>query len=276
MGLLEAIVLGVVQGLTEFIPVSSSGHLVFVPWLLHWSKPALVFDTTLHLGTLLALLIYFWRDIWEVIVAWLGGWSRRSWSEPAARLGWLIIVGTIPAAVAGLALQDQFEALFGEPGFVGGALVATGFILALSEWVGRRRLEMEKLGFAGAIVAGVAQAVAITPGISRSGATISAGLWLGLKRPAAARFSFLLSMPIIAGAGLSQLVSLLRGHEPVEARSTALVVGFLAAVISGYLCIRFLLSYLQRGTLYVFAAYCWAIGLLVIVLWNLTGGKGLG
>ncbi|MHB9092306.1 MAG: undecaprenyl-diphosphate phosphatase, partial [Chloroflexota bacterium] len=208
MGILEVIILGLVQGLTEFIPVSSSGHLVLVPWLLGWAEPSLIFDTTLHLGTVVALLAYFWRDFWGIATAWLGGWRSFTWKDPAARLGWYLIVGTVPAVVLGVLFSKQFEALFGEPGFVGGALVVTGCVLALSERLGRRYLPLEQVGLGAALLVGVAQAIAIMPGISRSGATISTGLGTGLTRPAAARFSFLLGTPIIAGAGIQQLINL--------------------------------------------------------------------
>ncbi len=275
MDLLQAIVLGVVQGLTEFIPVSSSGHLVLVPWLLHWQAPGLVFDTTLHLGTLGALIVYFWRDLWAIALAWLRGWRRLRWREPAGRLGWLLIVGTLPAVAVGLLLEKQFELLFSQPRFVAVALLITGTFLAFSERTSRRQLGSEKLGYGAALLVGLAQAAAITPGISRSGATIAAGLGLGLTRAEAARFSFLLGVPVIAGAGVSQLVQLARGAEPNGVDAGMLAVGFLAAAISGYLCVRFLLSYLQRGTLYGFAAYCWALGLVVVVIWTLTGGRGI-
>ncbi len=276
MDLLQALALGIVQGLTEFIPVSSSGHLVVLPWLLGWPEPSVAFDATLHLGTLLALLVYLWSDIWSILGAWLAGWRHRNWSAPAGRLGWLIILATIPAVVAGVVLEEQFTVLFGSPGFVGAALVLTGCILVLSERFGSRLWGLEKLGAGSAVVIGVAQAVAITPGISRSGATIATGLAFGLSRTAAARFSFLLGMPIIAGAGLSQLVSLLRHGGGAGVGAATLAVGFLAAAVSGYLCISFLLAYLRRGSLYIFAAYCGLAGVLTVVLWFVTGGKGLG
>lgn len=275
MDIVQAIMLGLVQGLTEFIPVSSSGHLVLVPWYLNWPKPSLVFDTTLHLGTLVALLLYFWRDVWGIALAWLGGWRGLRWNDPAGKLGWLIIVGTVPAVVLGLLFEAQFEALFTQPGFVGGALVVTGVVLAASEWYGGKRSLAQQPGFGGAAFVGLAQALAIMPGISRSGATIAAGLGAGLSRAAAARFSFLLSMPVIAGAGLSQLLDVAQGAEASPGTAN-LLVGFLAAMASGYLCIRFLLAYLRRGSLYVFAVYCWVLGLTTLVLWNATGGKGIG
>ena len=265
-----------VQGLTEFVPVSSSAHLVLVPWLLGWEHPSLAFDTTLHLGTLLALLLYFWRDVWSILGAWLEGWRRLSWQDPNARLGWLLILANVPAVAAGLALENVFEALFGAPNFVGFALLITGALLAITELLGAQLKGLEKLGYAAASVIGIAQAISISPGISRSGATIAAGLAMGYTRESAARFSFLLSIPIIAGAGLTQFLTLVRHGDVAGASGLALAAGFAAALISGYLCVKFLLSYFRRGSLYVFAVYCWLFGLMTLALWYFNGGKGLG
>jgi len=267
MDILQAIILGILQGATEFVPVSSSGHLVLVPWLLGWGEPGLVFDTVVHWGTLLAVVVYFWRDWWALLTAWLRGWARRDWSEPAARLAWLLIVGTIPAAVLGYLLESFFESLFGEPAWVSFFLLVTAGLLALAERLGSRRRRLEELGWLDALLVGLGQAAAIAPGISRSGATMSAGLFRGLERPAAARFSFLLATPVILGAGLLQMVDLLGAPDPL-AQAPALVVGFVAAAASGYLCIWGLLRYLQRGRLYPFAIYCAAFGLLgLAVAW---------
>ena len=255
MSLLRAIILGIIQGATEFVPVSSSGHLVLVPWLLGWDEPGLMFDTVLHLGTLLAVLAYFWRDWWRLITAWLRGLARWRWDDPHARLAWLLILGTVPAAVLGFLLEDFFESLFGQPAWVAVFLLVTAGLLALSEWLGRRQRKMEDLGWLDALVIGLGQAMAIAPGISRSGATMAAGLGRGLERPAAARFSFLLATPVILGAGAFQLLDLFALPDPT-AQVPALLVGFLAAAISGYLCIWGLLRYLQRGKLYPFAIYC--------------------
>jgi undecaprenyl-diphosphatase len=267
--LLQALILGIVQGLTEFVPVSSSGHLVLMPWLLGWQKLDLVFDTTVHLGTLAALLVYFRREVWEVSLAWLGGWRDRSWKDPAARMGWLIIVGTMPAAVLGLLFKDGFESLFAQPNLAAAALLVTGLILAFSERMSRRQSDMAAVTVAMALLIGLAQVAAMVPGISRSGATIAAGLALGLTRPASARYSFLLAMPIIAFAGMSQLVEVaLDGDQSTN--WMMLSMGFLTAAVSGYLCIKLLLAYLQRGTLYVFAVYCWLMGLTSLAVWFLA------
>ncbi|MCM8789129.1 MAG: undecaprenyl-diphosphate phosphatase, partial [Candidatus Omnitrophica bacterium] len=185
---IETIALSIVQGITEFIPVSSSGHLVLVPWLLGWGKPELVFDTTLHLGTMVAVLAYFWRDWREIGRGWVKSLILRDWSNatPEARLGWLIIIGTVPAAAMGLALEDFFENLFGSPAWVAALLLVTGAFLFLSERFSCRHRQMRALSLFEAALIGLAQGLAIAPGISRSGATIAMGLMLGLVREDAA------------------------------------------------------------------------------------------
>jgi undecaprenyl-diphosphatase len=260
MDIIQAIILGLVQGATEFIPVSSSGHLVLLPWLLGWDSPGLVFDTVVHWGTLLAVLAYFWRDWWQLITAWLRGLLRWNWQDTNAKLMWLILLGTIPAAVIGYVLEDFFESLFGEPAWVGFFMLVTAALLALGERFSRPTRGLDALRWSDALAIGFGQAAAIAPGISRSGATISVGLFRGLWRPAAARFSFLLGTPIIFGAGLFKLRDLLAVPDPV-AQLPALAAGFLAAAIAGYLCIWFLLRYLQRGKLYPFAIYCALVGI---------------
>jgi undecaprenyl-diphosphatase len=259
MTLLRAIILGLIQGATEFVPVSSSGHLVLVPWLLGWEEPGLTFDTILHLGTLLAVLAYFWRDWWRLIVAWLQGLARWRWDDPDAQLAWLLLLGTLPAALLGFFLEDFFESLFGQPAWVAFFLLVTAGLLALSEWLGRPRRSIVDLRWYDALFIGLGQAAAIAPGISRSGATMAAGLGRGLQRPAAARFSFLLATPVILGAGAFKLLDLLVLPDPL-AQAPVLVAGFLAAAISGYFCIWGLLRYLQRGRLYPFAIYCTLAG----------------
>ena len=265
MDIIQAILLGLLQGATEFIPVSSSGHLVLVPWLLGWDAPGLVFDTVVHWGTLLAVLAYFWRDWWSLITAWLRGFVRRDWSDTNARLMWLLIVGSVPAAIIGFLLEDFFESLFGKPAWVSVFLLVTAGLLALSERLGRRTRETADLGWLDALFIGLGQAAAIAPGISRSGSTMAAGLLRGLDRAAAARFSFLLATPIIFGAGLFKLLDLFSAPDPL-AQVPALAVGFLAAAISGYVCIWGLLRYLQRGKLYPFAIYCACAGVFCLVV----------
>jgi undecaprenyl-diphosphatase len=267
MEILRAIVLGLVQGATEFIPVSSSGHLVLVPWLLGWASPGLVFDTVVHWGTLLAVLLYFGRDWLALIGAWVRGLFRWDWSDPEARLMWLLVVGSIPAAIIGYVLEEFFESLFGEPAWVSVFLLITAGLLALSEWLGGKTRRVGDLRWTDAVWIGLGQAAAIAPGISRSGATMAAGLLLGVQRAAAARFSFLLATPVIFGAGLFKLLDLLAMPDALS-QVPVLSVGFATAAFSGYACIWALLRYLQRGRLYPFSVYCSVVGLLcLIVAW---------
>ncbi|MCJ7620468.1 MAG: undecaprenyl-diphosphate phosphatase, partial [Anaerolineae bacterium] len=190
--------------------MSSSGHLVLVPWLLHWEHTGLAFGALLHLGTLVAVVAFFWRDLWRLVVGGLLSVKERSLAgDPVRKMAWLIVLATLPAALLGFLLEDFFESLFGQPFWVGILLVVTGGLLAASERWSGRRLEITELGWLDALVVGLGQAIAIAPGISRSGATISAGLWRGLGREAAARFSFLLSVPVILGAGLFELKDVL-------------------------------------------------------------------
>ena len=261
----QAIILGLLQGATEFIPVSSSGHLVLVPWLLGWAEPGLAFDAVVHWGTLLAIGGYFWRDIALLASAWLQGWHARSWTEPHARLAWLILLGTLPAVVLGLLLEGWFEALFSAPPAVAGFLLATGLLLIVSERLGRRERGEEQLQWLDALFIGLGQAVAIAPGISRSGATIGVGLLRGMRREAAARFSFLLAIPVVLGAGLVEVAQLV-ASGPAEGEWLTLALGFITAAASGYLSIRFLLRYLRRRSLYLFALYCCAAGFIALAL----------
>jgi undecaprenyl-diphosphatase len=270
MNIVQALVLGILQGATEFVPISSSAHLVLVPWLLDWPEPGLVFDTIVHWGTLVAILAFFWRDFVALARAWARSLVERNLDQTEARIAWLIIVGTLPAAFIGYLWQDFFESLFSSPGRVATLLLVTGVILALSERLGKRQRSLGELGWLDSILIGLAQALAIAPGISRSGATIAMGLLRGVKREAAARYSFLLATPIIFGAGLWQLIGLFRAGA-VGAQLPPLIVGFLTAAISGYLCIKCLLAYLHRGRLYVFAIYCWLAGITFLTLFLMRG-----
>jgi undecaprenyl-diphosphatase len=257
---LEATVLAVVQGLTEFLPVSSSAHLVLVPWLLGWPPHELAFDTTLHLGTLAAVLWYFSGDVTRLTRGWWLSLRRRGKPGDAdGRLAWWVIVGTVPAALLGYRFEEGFAALFAQPHWVAVFLLITGALLMACERLGRRWRDLDSIGFATALGIGLAQAVAIAPGISRSGATIAAAMLLGLKREPAARFSFLLSIPIIFGAGSLQLLKLFQ-HGAPAASPSVYVLGFVLAAITGYVCVHWLLSYLRTKSLYPFALYCALVG----------------
>jgi len=270
MDIIQAIILGIVQGATEFIPVSSSGHLVIVPWLLGWDKPSLLFDTMLHWGTLLAIFFVFWRDFLALIRAWFGSLARRSLADPNARLAWFIIVGTIPAVAAGLLFNDFLESMFLNPQAVGFFMLITAGLLAGSEQLAKRSQatrDLDHMNWTDAIVIGVAQSFALLPGISRSGSTIAAGLGRGIRRDLAARYSFLLGTPAFLGAGLLQVVKTVSEDSVMLTGNVVpIVAGFIAAAVVGVLAIRFLLHYLRNRTLYVFSIYCLIVGLLTITL----------
>jgi undecaprenyl-diphosphatase len=271
--LIQAMILGFVQGATEFVPVSSSGHLVLVPWLLGWPAPSLLFDTLLHWGTLVAVLIVFWREFLAMASAWVQSIVRRSLADPDARTAWFIVVGTVPAVAAGLFLDDLLESFFLNPLAVGCFLLVTALLLWLSEQLvlrsggGRALAQMQWLD---AAAIGVAQALALLPGVSRSGSTIAAGLARGIRRDQAARFSFLLGTPAILGAGVLQLVKV-SGEDAsaLTQQAAPILVGFVVAAVTGVVAIRVLLSYLRNHTLYVFSGYCLVVGAATIV-WYLV------
>jgi undecaprenyl-diphosphatase len=270
VNIIQAIILGFIQGATEFIPVSSSGHLVIVPWLMGWEKPSLLFDTMLHWGTLLAIFVVFWRDFLAMIRAWFLSLAQRSFADPDARTAWFIIVGTLPAVVAALLFQDFLEGMFLNPQAVGFFLLVTALLLFVSEQLTKRYSgngrPLARMNWSDSIVIGVAQAFALFPGISRSGSTIAAGLARGISREQAARFSFLLGTPAFFGAGLLQVVKVMGADgDMLVGNLTPILVGFTVAAVTGVVVIRFLLRYLRNHTLYVFSAYCLALGLFTIV-----------
>ncbi len=271
--LFKAFVLGLVQGVSEFLPISSSGHLVIVPWLIGWSSSSLLFDTVVHWGTLLSILMVFGRDFVTVISATLRSISNRSLADVNARLGWFIALGSAPATIAGLLLKDPLERLYHTPQAAGGFLAVTALLLAGSEWMTRnwgQRSTVAELSLRQSFLIGLAQAVALAPGISRSGTTIAIALAQGLRREAAARYSFLLGAPIFFGAGLLQIGDML-AMDPAAAQAElpTLLVGFITSAVSGYVAIRFLLAYLRRNSLYMFSVYCLLVGLAVLILFAL-------
>lgn len=277
MTVFQAILLGLLQGVTEFLPISSSGHLVLFPWLLNWPVPSLAFDTLVHWGTAVAVIGYFWRDWWALIRGVWQGIRTRSLSDPYARLALLLILATVPGALAGALLEKFFEEMFSRPVAAAGFLLVTAAILTLAESIWRRFAFAENtprpitaLSWADALTIGVAQAVAILPGVSRSGATIAAGLGRGLDRDAAARFSFLLSIPIILGAGAMQMLQLIRSGDGAG-EAPFLLIGFLTALLSGAASIHFLLRYIRRRPLYPFALYCILVGVLGLTVALLRG-----
>ncbi len=270
INIIQAIILGMVQGLTEFLPVSSSAHLVLVPELLG-VKSTLAFDTLLHIGTLIAVVYYFWNDVVNMIRAFISSLMdlfQRNFrtglrEDPFKRLSWLVIVGTIPAALLGIFLKDFFEGLFSSVPAVAVFLLITGFILWGVERLPKGNKEVEEVTFSNSLLVGIAQGCAIAPGISRSGATIATGLFLGFERELAARYSFLLSIPAILGAALVQVKDLTAGFD---LSTGVFVAGLLSSIIFGYLAIRFLMGYIKKHKLTIFAYYCWIVG-VVVLLW---------
>jgi len=266
----QALVMGIVQGLTEFLPVSSSGHLVIVPALLGWTDPfinSLAFSVMLHLGTLVALLVYFRSDWLAIVPAGIAALRERSFgTDPNRRLAWLLLVSTIPAVIAGPILNDRLEAAVRTADDVAVALVIGAAILWLADRVGRKVDGLEKITFPLAFVFGLAQSIALVPGISRAGITISAGLFAGLTREAAARFSFLMATPIIAGAGIFEARNLLSGDAGVPIQVGPLLVGMVAAVVAGLAAIALMLRYVRTRSYAIFVAERVVIAVIVLVV----------
>jgi undecaprenyl-diphosphatase len=264
MSTLEAIVLGIVQGLTEFLPISSSGHLRIVPALLGWPDPGAGFTAVIQLGTMAAVLIYFRADLWRIAAAWLRELRvpiRRASQE--AKLGWFIVLGTIPISIFGFVFSDQIESGARSLYLIGSALILFSFVMLLAERAGTQRRDLTEMNGRDGLFVGMAQALALIPGVSRSGATISAGLLRGFDRVAAARYSFLLSVPAVVLSGLFELRDI---GEDGGASIGATGIATLVAFASGYAAIAWLLRYLSTHTLGVFIVYRLALGVLVLVL----------
>ncbi|SBU01545.1 Undecaprenyl-diphosphatase [Candidatus Promineifilum breve] len=264
MSLLEAIIIGIIQGATEFLPISSDGHLVLIPAIFGLSQPDLVLIGLVHAGTLVAILSYFARDLWAIGRAWLAGLVRRDpWSDPNSRLGWFMLLGSIPAAIVGLALKDFFEQQFQSPTVAAAGLLVTAVFLVVGERLLRGTKTLERLTAVDTLIIGAFQVLALLPGVSRSGSTIAAGLWRGLDRPTAARFSFLVGLPAIAGVSLLSIIDIFTAQGSLP--NGHYLAAFLAAAVVGYLCIAFLLSWVKRHSLYPFAIYCAVVGLLYLL-----------
>jgi undecaprenyl-diphosphatase len=265
---LEEIVLGIVQGLTEFLPISSTGHLRIVPAFLGWEDPGAAFTAVTQLGTMFAVLIYFRADLLRIWRAWSASIrdpSRRS--ELDARLGWYIVLGTIPIGIFGLAFKDQIENGARDLYLIGTALIVLGLVLLLAERVGRRERDVEGITTRDGVAVGLAQALALVPGVSRSGATITAGLFMGLKREAAARFSFLLSVPAVVLSGALEFLTILEGEDEGKETSLAgLAIATIFAFIAGYASIAFLLRFLVSHSTVVFVVYRVVLGTVVLAL----------
>jgi undecaprenyl-diphosphatase len=268
MSIFQSFILGIVQGLTEFLPISSSGHLVLVPALLGWDLPpdkAFVFDVLVQLGTLVAVFIYFRTDLRSIARAmWLGFRQRKPLGSDEARLGWYIVLATLPAGFAGLLLKSLVEETFDSVQATAYFLFLTAFFLLFAEWLGRRTRSLKEITWADALWIGIFQVAAMFPGVSRSGSTISAGMLRNLDRTAAARFSFLMAIPIMLAAGLLSLVDL-RQIANLDEFLPVLGVGFLTSALTGYLAIRWLIAFLSRRSLVYFAVYVLLLGLGIVV-----------
>jgi undecaprenyl-diphosphatase len=271
MTVLQAIILGIVQGLTEFLPISSSGHLILVPWLFNWhvllENPELnkTFDVALHLGTFVSLVVYFWRDIGRLLSAWAGTLRRRRVDTTEGKLAWLIILSTVPAAVVGVLLEDVIVNTLGKPWMIAVLLIAFGGVMYAADRLARHEREMEQLSWLDALLIGLAQALALAPGVSRSGVTMVTGLALRLTREAAARYSFLMSIPVIGGAAAYKGLEIARDGLPAGS-ATPFAVGIAAAALSGFAAIWGLLAYLRRHDFTMFVLYRLVIGSGALVL----------
>lgn len=262
MDAVQAVILALIQGLTEFLPVSSQAHLVLYSLFTGHDYQGLDFDIMLHAGSLLAVVTYFRRELWAMGRDWLGALTGGERTADS-RLAWWIIIGTIPAGILGLLLKDHAEAAVRSPLIMGSALIGFGLALGWADWRHRGDRDEYSLGLKDVLVIGFAQALALIPGTSRSGITITAALFLGMNREAAARFSFLLSVPIIAAAGLLGSRGLLRAG--METDFTVLLVGFTVALVSTYACIHFFLAFIRRIGMQPFVAYRVILGLVLLI-----------
>ncbi len=262
MDAIHTIMLALLQGLTEFLPISSSAHLILMPRLLGWPDQGLAYDVAVHVGTLAAVVTYFRHDISRLLLAWLESCARRQVSDDA-RLAWFVLLGTLPAALAGLLLHDVIETWLRSPLVIALTTIGFGLLLGLADWRGRQQRSESTLRFLDVLWIGLAQALALIPGTSRSGITMTAGLALGLTRSAAARFSFLLSVPVIIMAGGYETLKLLQQAEPVAWDDLLLGTGVAAA--SAYLCIYLFLRLIERIGMLPFVIYRLILG--GVLLW---------
>ncbi len=282
MTVLQAIVLGIVQGLTEFLPISSSGHLLLVPWLFNWhfllENPDLnkTFDVALHLGTFVAVVIYFWRELGRLIGAWARSISRRSLAEPEGKLAWLLIVSTVPAALVGVAFEGFITDTLGKPWMIGVALIVFAGFMYLVDHTAKLDRGLEALTWVDALLIGVAQSLALLPGVSRSGITMMTGLLMRLDRESAARYSFLMSIPVIGGAAAYKGLEVARDGLPAGT-AMPFAVGMVSAALSGIAAIWFVLAYLKRHNFNLFVLYriVVGVGVLILVVAGVRSGMGI-
>ena len=273
----EALVLGTIQGLTEFLPISSSAHLRIFPELFGWGDPGAAFTAVIQIGTELAVLLYFWRDIWTIGSGWVRGvFSREAREAPEWRMGWFVIIGSVPIVILGLLLQDAIDSNFRNLKVIGTTLIVLGIVLGVAERVGRKSSPIEDLTMRHAILLGVAQAGALVPGVSRSGATISMGLLLGYERAAATRYAFLLAIPAVVGAGIFKLKDI-GGDNTYGTGPT--IVGTVVSFVVGLAVIHWLLKYVSTHSYTPFVLYRVGLGALVLILVGagvITAGTTVG
>lgn len=277
MDLLRAVVLGIVQGLTEFLPISSSAHLAIVPKLLGWEDPGAAYTAVIQIGTELAVVLYFWHDIWTIGSGWVHGvFSTAARRAPEWRMGWFIIIGSLPIVVLGLMLQDLIDKEFRNLWVIGTTLIVLGIVLGIAEKVGRKVKPIDELNARDAVLLGLAQAGALVPGVSRSGATISMGLFLGYERAVATRYAFLLAIPAVVGAGVYKLKDI-GGENAYGVGPT--IVGTIISFVVGLAVIHWLLRYVSTRSYAPFVAYRMGLGALVLILVGagvITAGTTVG
>lgn len=269
MTLLQSFLLGIIQGLTEFIPVSSTAHLLIGQWLLGIPSNGQIFSfqVIIQLGTVLALVLFFWNEIWAIVQAFfLGIWRKRPFETYDGRLGWLLIVATIPALIMGFLLKDVMDTLFQNPILLAGLrLSMSAILLTLVEYFGRHERKLESVSWMDAFAVGMFQIIALFPGASRSGSTIAGAIARGFDRPSAARLAFLMSAPILMAAGGYEALQVIQADGTIKFLPY-LTVGFTTAAVVGWFSIKWLLGYLQKHSLYVFAAYCALAGVICLTL----------
>jgi undecaprenyl-diphosphatase len=262
VNIFDAIFLGLVQGITEVLPISSSGHLVLLPWFFNFNDPGLAFDVALHAGTLLAIIAYFWLDLLVIVKSFLKTLKTRQIKDFNDRMPYYILLATVPGVLAGLFLNDYAESTLRNPLIIAATAFFFGLVLIWAER-GKQTEKIEKTKSQNVLITGLAQAIAIIPGVSRSGITISAGMFQGFSREAAAKFSFLISVPIIAGAGLMEI----RKIPTHEFTTTIFWAGLISSIIASFLSVKFLMNFVKSHKLNVFAYYRFGLAVLIIILY---------
>lgn len=274
MSIIQAIILGVVQGLTEFLPVSSSAHLALVPYLFDWNlneDAIFLFGVLVQMGTLIAVLVYFRHDLWTIIKAFLNGIaSKDPFGTVESKMGWFLIVGTIPAGIAGLLFDDLVEQAFSTPLLIALFLLVTALLLFLAERLGGKTRGQTDMTFKDALLIGLAQALALFPGISRSGSTITAGMLRGFKRVDASRYSFLLSIPVMLAAGLLSILDLFEASMLSE-YLVPLLIATITAGVTGFFAIKWMIGFVSKKPFTGFSIYCAAVSIITIVITLIRG-----